>query len=369
MRNRPRANRRRGLLRAAAAIIILIILLIVVVLIASSLTAPTVKAPVVPATPGPIVRTPLVHPPTSTTPITRPTPHVTGTPGAKHKDVALASGQFDQRSGARAFADLMAAPSRSRVSAAVSPNLRLTAFFARSGPANSQVPLLIAQGRTIRRVGFGDPLLRPVWSHDGKHLLFVRVSETSGIPGARWQLLEFNLPSRTTRRLASVESLGVTPLGWSRGRILFLVAQPAALTVFGATPGKTSKIATLLSQPLIDASLSPNGRYIAVAAPANCGFCTLDIFDLDRGTLWGGPTGLPNASTIAWTNDGSTLVTEVGRRVAIVELPGFSVRYRPMGSTLPRRWVDVMRASVDGRAVTLTDTVTGEVYRSNGTVP
>lgn len=370
MGRRPRPNRRRGLLRAAAAVIGLIILLIIVVTVVSSLTAPTVKAPTVPPTTGPITSTPGT--PTTgpaTPPIRTPNPRGTAapssTPKAKHKRVALGDLVLNDRSGNAAYG---AATRRSprEVAPAAEPQGHAIAYFELAGAASQHVPLLIRRGTHLSRIGYGDRFVRPVWSPDGQHLLYVHVTETPGIPGARWTLMRWDEATDESHAVTSAAALALTPLGWVHGQPLYSVAQSTTTDVYRASANGPNLAGTVLAQPLVGLVLSPNGRYLAFGAPDNCDRCTLDIFDLQKGVVWAGPTGMASASALAWTADSEALAGDMGNRLSIISPIDHAVRYVAAPPALPRHWPDIMRATVLGSHISLRDTVTGKVYANHG---
>lgn len=358
MGRRPQPNRRRGLLRAAAAVVGLIILLIIVVTVVSSLTAPTVKAPTVPPTVGPISRTP------GTPPAPKPVP--SGTAGANHKHVALGSIMLNEHTGSAVYGAVFRNSFR-EVSPAMQPRGHVVAYFGREGTAYQHVPLLMRYGAWAHRVGYGDRFVRPVWSPDGHHLLYVRVRARSGIPGAQWTLMRWDQRVNGSSAVATVTALALTPLGWRHGRPLYSVAQSTATNVYTVDAGRSRLLGTVLAQPLVDMALSPNGRYLAFGAPDNCAHCTLDIFDLNRGVVWAGPTGMPSASALAWNRDGTLLVGDMGVRVSLINPTDHAIRYAPAPVRLPHRWPDIMRATLGDSGVSLRDTVTGQVYADYGT--
>lgn len=370
MGRRPQPNRRRGLLRAAGAVIGLIILLIIVVTVVSSLTAPTVKAPTVPPTAGPITSTPGTATPGPSTPLTRTpaarrTPAPSSTPKAKHKRVALGDIVLNDRSGNAAY-DAATGGQLQEVSPAAQPVGHAVAYFARTGAASQHVSLLLRRGTRVYRIGYGDRFVRPVWSPDGHHLLFVHVAPAGKIPGERWTLMRWDERSNESRAITAVTALALTPLGWVDGHPLYSVAQPTTTDIYDGSTGGSKLAGTVLAQPLVDMVLSPNGRYVAFGAPDNCYRCTLDVFDLRRRSVWVGPTGMTNASALAWTADSRTVVGDMGGHLAIINPRDHTVRYLPAPPGLPNRWVDSMRAAVRGSHASLQDTVTGRIYADYG---
>lgn len=375
MPRRPQPNRRRGLLRATAAVVGLIILLLIVVSVVSSLTAPTAKAPTVPPTVGPINRTP-----TSTTPTTHPSTPGARTPGTrtmpkpspsatakgKHKRIALAPLTLNEQSGESAYAAL---PDRgtSIVSPAVSPHGTAVAYFTKAGGAYQHVPLVVRDRQDTLHIGYGDRFIRPVWAPNGRYLLYLHVRETRGNPGARWTLMKWDRRVNRSQALTAANALDMLPLGWRHGHVIYMLGRSTASDVYTIAAGHTSYLATVLSQPLMNVSLSPDGNYLAFGAPANCGNCTLDLYDLTRSTFWGGPTGMPNGSTLAWTRGGATLVGEVNRRLAVVTARDHTVRYVALPPGIPRYWSNLMRASVaNPNRIVLEDSVSGKVYLEHG---
>jgi hypothetical protein len=158
--------------------------------------------------------------------------------------------------------------------------------------------------------------------------------------------------------------MALTPLGWSEGRPLFLDADAAQTGIYSVGARQTRFIDTLMSQPIVTAELSPAGRFIAFGAPTSCGYCTLNVYDLERGYVWIGETGMPNETTIAWTADGSALVAIMNGHLAAISVITSQTRLFPLPPGLPGYWTDPMQAIVRPHAVTLVDTVTHRTYQS-----
>jgi hypothetical protein len=365
VRRRPQPNRRRGLIRAGAAVVLLIAIIVAVLLVVASLTAPPAKAPTVPASPGPA--TPLPTPlKTSTHAKATRTPHAAPTP--KRTKASLGSGnQFAQF----ALGDntphslLVQSAYRSSVAAA-SPSRRWIAYFAKVGnkPLHRSLQLFdVKTGRTAT-IARGDSYVRPVWSPDSQFLLYMQVRSTHAFPGARWSLMQIGVNSRRSRRLSVTNALNVLPLGWSRGRILYTVANSTDTSVYMISHGHAVFSNILMPQVLTSGSLSPNGRYVAFSAPTNCGYCTLDVFDLVSFDVWIGPTGLPNEASMAWTSDSRTIVAPLGHQLATIDVERQDVRLHPAPAHLPRVWAHSMRAIVSPGHVAIEDTVTGKTFRS-----
>lgn len=368
MGRRPQTNRRRGLLRAAAAVIGLIILLIIIVTVVSSLTAPTVKAPTIPPTAGPISTPPTTGTPTTRagTPVTPSSPKPAPSPTAKskHKRVALGPIVLNDRTSHLDF-HVFARQTGRMISPSVDRRSGAIAYFARAGSASDHVSLLLRRGGTVERIGYGDRFVRPVWSSGGRHLLYVHVAATSGIPGAVWTLMEWTRRDGSNRAVARVSALALTPLGWRLGSVVYLIAQPTTSTIYAERGGRSTRLGTVLAQPLVHMSLSPNGRYLAFGAPANCGPCTLDVYDLGARKVWIGPTGMADGAAVAWT-PGNLLVADMRGRLAVVNPGRQLVTYTSLPPHLPSRWPNIMRAEITPQQVSLVDSVTGRSYVSYG---
>jgi hypothetical protein len=254
------------------------------------------------------------------------------------------------------------------VSPVASPKRGAVAFFRQSGDAYAASPLFVSRGKKMLRVGYGDDLIPPVWSSEGRFLLYDRVTETSGIPGARWTLLRVDARTGSTVTVARVNAMGLRGLGWKDGQILYAVAQSTSTSVYEGTLRGAMYLGTILPQPIVSARLAPRSREIAFTVPPNCGFCTLDLYDLHTLKPWIGPTGLPNETTIAWTRDGETVVALVNRGLIAVNVSTKTVRRFLPDQLIPERWPSDMRATVSANEVILTDPATGTSYRGHSAV-
>ncbi|MGI8826870.1 MAG: hypothetical protein ACR2JC_14755 [Chloroflexota bacterium] len=238
------------------------------------------------------------------------------------------------------------------------------AFFGGSGGAYAASPLYVQPPRTRAafRVGYGDALIRPVWSRDGDRLLYVGVQETSRVPKALWSLWSVDISSRASRRLVLIPALNVAPLGWERHRALFLRADGADSSLYTVAPGSLKLTGILLPQPLVTAFLSPDGRYIAAAAPTGCGWCTLDIYNVETVALWTGPSGIPDERDIAWSRDGRYLATLMQNRLEASTPDGRVIGEFSPPARLPRSWQHLFEARLASHNLILWDTVTGSRY-------
>lgn len=361
MRRRPQPNPRRGLLRAAAAILILTILLLAVILVVSSLTAPPAKAPVVPPTPGP-----------TSTPATRGTPGPAATP-THTKGLSLApSGRRGwstllSETGTDVFARAVSQASRPRSGDAPSPDGHSIAYFIQTGDAYARNLLFVARAGSTgtRVVGFGDPLVRPVWSPDGRYLVYVRVAPTGTFPGAAWSLILLDVRSGGSTVLVRQNAMNLTPLGWSHARLLYLVANTTDTSLYAVERGRVSFVSLLMPQPVITAELSPNGLFVALGAPTNCAYCTLEIYDLSALSMNVGPTGMPSETSFAWTSDSRLLVTQIGNGLDVVDRSGRVATHFRLPSSRFGLWSHPTVATVASHAVRLIDTVTHRIYQSS----
>lgn len=344
----------RGFIRAAIAVIVLAAVIIAILLIVSSLTAPPAKAPTVPTTPtiGTLV-------PTPGTPLPVPTAKATAKPrktsGTKKDLVPTGASSVL----GRALARRSTWPSN----AAASPDGKLIAFV-RPGSAYGHNPLVVTRASTGSQqvIGYGDPYVHPVWSADGTTLLYGRVAGTSHYPGAEWSLMETHLGG-ATRVLARQRGLDVIPLGWIRGRPAYLVATATDTALYTVSAGRSRYISKIITQAVTSAQLSPNGRFIAFAAPTNCGFCTLDVFDISSLKLAFGPSGAASERDFAWTRDSRYVVATAKRGLATVDPLTGAAHFAALPRGLPQVWAHSMRVTV-GRSVVVTDSVTGERYRN-----
>jgi hypothetical protein len=194
--------------------------------------------------------------------------------------------------------------------------------------------------------------------------LFVTVRPSNSFPGARWTLHLYNVGALRSTVLVSATSMGMFPLGWSSGRILYAQAFASGTNVYQVVTGRGRFISILLTQPLTSALLSPDGTKVAFTAPSSCDYCTLDTFDLR--TLSGsyGPSGLSSEDDIAWSDDSRSVLALAGTRLLWVGLDGaVQARYLPP-SRLPQIWTHPMRVSSGPgpHRVTLLDTATGATF-------
>ena len=367
MRKRPQPSRLRGLLRALAAAVILILLLLAAILIASSLTAPSANAPTPPNTPAPTIdltpqnlRTPVTR---RATPSHSPTKKAgLGRPAGQHPEPRAV---FEQ-SGQDIYARLGARHAGPRRSATAAPNGCWLAYFIQRGGIYDRNPLYVSRRGAFGalRLGYGDPLVRPAWSPDGRYLVYVRAEATKIFPGTRWLLVRLDLQTRRDQVVARVRALGLTPLGWRAGTMLYLVANPTDTAIGAQSIGTTRTLGVLIPQPIISASLSPDGQFIGFGAPTNCSGCTLDLYDATTGTLWNGPSGMPGESTLAWSGDSKAVVTILGQRLAVVPVDHSAPRLFRLPGDLPHSWIHPMRALLGPDSVRLVDTVTQRTYNA-----
>jgi Tol biopolymer transport system component len=337
--------------------ILLAIIVLAVILAVTSLTAPPAKAPAVPPTPGPATLRPA---PTATvkTPGPRPTAtHVKKTAlGQGPRDAAASMALFQRAPGQRDI--------RGKSSPTADPRSGRLAYFRSAGSAYAGSPLFLTnpEGRSDLLVGHGDALVRPVWSPDGRYLLYVRVQATRRFPGARWTLLEVDVQSRHTAVLAAYDALNLSPLGWQGDKALYLVANTTDSSVYAVSRGRPSLMGILMPQVLTTAFLSPDGTHIAFEAPANCVYCTLDTYDLSAQLPTIGPSGFSNESAVAWTRDGRELVAFLGGRLTVLDTDLHPVQSFRAPAGLPSVWSHLMRASVSPSDITLVDSVTGQRF-------
>jgi len=222
-----------------------------------------------------------------------------------------------------------------------------------------------ARERRSTRIGRADPYIRPIVSADGRAVLFVRVSQVSAYPGARWTLLSYDRPTQRTTVLVRMTGMGLTPLGWRGADVLFTVANSTDTTIYAVRAGHVRVMSMLVPQPVNGATLSPGGHDVAYVTPADCDYCTLAMLNLDRLTTWHGPSGLPNEDSIAWSADGGSLAAPIGAHLGIVDTTSHVVRLYREPPGLPLDWNHVMTVSTHGRAVTLRDSWNGRVYSAS----
>jgi hypothetical protein len=343
-------------------VIILVIILFIVIEVVSSLTAPPAKAPVIPPSPArPIIPTPRVTPhatPHSTpraTPQSTPrtAPHATAKPTAKStaapgRDVALGNATLAEFRSAR------------------TSGARWIARFSGPGDAYQGKALVISFGPegTERVIGRADPYVRPVWSPDQRSLLFVRARQVRQAPGASWSLDLFNRTTGTTREIAAERSMGVWPLGWRGGAVLFAVSNGSDTSLYERAQGKTRFLSILVPQVVSAPSLSPDARNVVFLTPADCSFCALSIFDLDALTTWFGPAGAPSEYDVAWTADGRDVAAVLSGKLALIDVSSHHTSLYALPAGLPAIWQHPMSARIVVGGLELVDQVTGRVYRA-----
>jgi hypothetical protein len=366
VRRRPQPNPLRGILRALGAAVGLIVIMLVAILVASSLTAPSVHAPAPtpPATPRA-----LSTPTPAKTRTTKPVPTPTKKKGALDKPRS----QKGPRGGLADSSDrklvdraLLHIKGRHQNSTSL-PGVTPIAFFKRTGGAYSANPLFVASSPSAqpRRVGFGDAFVNPVWSPGRRFLAYVRVSETSSFPGAHWSLIQLDIRSGHEEVAARDDALSLTPLGWSLGRLIYMVANSTDTSIYASIAGHAEFLGIMIAQPLVSASLSPDGRHIAFATPTSCAYCTVNEYELNEGSVWTGPTGMPNETTLTWTADGSALVALVGDHLRVLSEDDHASHEFAVPRGLPSRWEHPMQATISGDAIRLIDTVTGKSFQSD----
>jgi WD40 repeat protein len=155
------------------------------------------------------------------------------------------------------------------------------------------------------------------------------------------------------------------PLGWHGSGPLYLVASATDTSLFTLSHGGRQFLSILMPQVITSASLSPPGSYIAFAAPANCFYCTYDVFNLDALHSAVGPSGGTSERDIAWFRNGRSLAVPLKSQISVLDPVTLHVRsVFPTPPGLPRVWSHSLLASVRGKTFTLTDTVTGKAYRT-----
>ncbi|MDQ2743273.1 MAG: hypothetical protein M3Z66_13410 [Chloroflexota bacterium] len=234
-------------------------------------------------------------------------------------------------------------------------------------PAHSVLWVRSRHSARAMHVNNVDSLIQPVWAPSGDRFLFVRVAATVTYPGERWSLNRFDLLSGRAGSLASAAAMNLTPLGWQGSRALYATASASDTSIYAVRQGHVSFVSILMPQPLVTAIMSPDAHYVAFAAPTNCFYCTLDIFDLQSQSLWIGPSGLPDEHHLAWTADSQKLATVLRGRVAAVDVDSHQIRLYGGSASLERAWADDPTARVDATGLTLFDAITGGHYRSTPT--
>jgi hypothetical protein len=156
--------------------------------------------------------------------------------------------------------------------------------------------------------------------------------------------------------------MNLTPLGWSRSHVLYLVANATHTGIYKASERGPSFISTLVSQPTTSGVLSPDGRWIAFGVPASCYYCTLYVYDLATLTIWNGPSGVPGEYALAWTSDSRWIVAPLGKHLALISPTTHDQSLYRLPRDLNHNWGDPMRAKAHGGSLTITDSTSGRVY-------
>lgn len=365
VRKRPQPSRRRGILRALLVAVLLAIVVLAIILAVASLTAPPAKAPSVPSTPGPsTVRPAATNTPQISTPRPAPTATHTKKTALGPPPAAAAGIQLLDRTPAHNRFQAMGSPS-------ADPGGGRLAYFRPARRAYVASPLLLSGrgGQPASAVGYGDALVRPAWSANGRYLLYVRVRPTRHFPGARWSLMQLDTARLRTVRLAVHDALNLLPLGWKGNRPLYLLANSTDSSLYTVSGGQPSQLAMVMPQVLTTAFLSPDGAHLGFAAPANCVYCTLDSFDLSTLVASIGPSGFSNESDLAWTADGKSMVTVLDHRLTVLDTDLRPVRSLPAPPGLPSVWPHRMRATVSPSQIRLVDSVTGQRFTASSGSP
>lgn len=330
--------------------------MLAILLVVSSITAPKVKAPTIPQTPTPGK--------SGTTPL----PRASATTGAKATAGKGKSGKkksISMESGHSLAAGVLASRAMGANETA-SPDGRLIAYFEGRGDAYAGSPLVIRDTRTgaSRQIGRADPLVSPVWSADGRRLLTIQVRGTARFPGAEWSLVQWTTSGRS-RVLVQRPGLAMVPLGWHGDAAMYLVATATDTSIYRVVPGGAPTfVSILVSQVVTAARLSPDGQAIAFTVPTNCGYCNLDVIDLNTLRTLYGPSGAASGWTFAWTRDTAHVLTATPRGLGIMDAGSGAVRYVVVPRGLPRIWEHPFRASISDRGVLLMDSITGTQYRT-----
>jgi len=364
---RPQPNPRRGLIRAAVTVVILVLLLLVAIIVVSSFSAQTVKAPAVQPTPGP-----LPTPIGSVLPVPVRTIKPGPTVGPTRKRVEYDIGWIQQsvekhglgEQGPAHAVPILAAHRATGTFHARNRQWRTAFAINRLDPTHSVLWVRSLHSTRAIQVHAVDSLIQPVWAPSRDRFLFVRVAATVTYPGERWTLNQFDLRSGKAAPLTNAVAMNITPLGWQGSRAFYATASSTDTSIYAVRRGHVSFVSILMPQPLVTAIMSPDARFVAFAAPTNCSYCTLDIFDLQAQSLWIGPSGLPDEHRLAWTADSQKLVTVLKRRVATVDPNSHDIRLYGGSAALEPAWADGPTARVDAVGVTLFDPVTGGHYRS-----
>lgn len=363
MRKRPQPNRRQGLLRAVAVGVALIILLLVAVFIAGALTSTTVQAPVAPATPGPLTPRTLstgtpgaVHSvtPAATPAVPKATPRATA---ASKKTSWLPRGPVELRLADTAPGTLYA---QTRVEGQRVPGISWSSdrtvkalFSLNAGTLTSRPLKVVSSGGYVRELGRGDPFVRPVWSPDRRQLLYVRVQSTRDFPGERWSLVVANTITGAVEIPVRWRAMALRPLGWWHEAPLFSVANETDTSVYSVRNEHVTRVGTIGSEPIVDSTLAPSGRFVASVVPAGCSYCTLQFYDLGTRTTTFGPSSLRTDSSYAWLHGKPAVVAAVKNRLAVVDTRSGGIVYGRLPKALDGPWPDSVLASVNRNILTL----------------
>jgi serine/threonine protein kinase len=124
-------------------------------------------------------------------------------------------------------------------------------------------------GSPLRRLTFGGHNERPLWTRDGKHIVFA--SDRDGDPALFWQPADNSGPAE---RLTKVES-GTVPQAesWTQDNVLVfsnrIGGRSGGLATFALGVDQVPKV--LAKEPLGNPSLSPDGRWFAYSSSESGG--------------------------------------------------------------------------------------------------
>jgi hypothetical protein len=112
--------------------------------------------------------------------------------------------------------------------------------------------------------------------------------------------------------------------------------------------------------------MSPDGRFIGFAVPANCRqTCTLDWFNTRTLKTHFGPTGVSNETAFGWMKDGRSLFAVLNRQLTVLNATSGNAVSYTLPSNLPPRLFHVFRGVSTGSKTVVYDTATGARYVGN----
>jgi Tol biopolymer transport system component len=235
---------------------------------------------------------------------------------------------------------------------AVSPGEQRIAFV--RAPRGSQ---LVTGDLTVARLGsgvshrlLGRAVGTPAWSPDGKRIAVERYSrrEATGVPGKRDDASRIAIVRSDRSGPGRSAGRGESPTWLPDGRLLVLVDTRRSSRLVVRRSDGTGRQAVLRDVRGGEWELSPDGRYVAVAA-AGQGSPHYHVTLVDLATSSSRRLSDETAGDITWSPNGDQLAATVGDRIVLLD---------PSGQTAPRTLAQISKRllsrpgwSPDGRQI------------------